>query len=313
MELRKDYILDRWVFLASERKTRPKEFAKEKINDDPASCRFCPGNEHLTPNEIGRVKKGNSWLIRWFPNKFPAVDMTGNPGVRTDNTFFTFSSAFGMHEIIADSPSHDSQLWDLPDSHLAELFKVYFSRIEDLSKVKGINYVSVFKNYGRDAGASLVHSHSQVAATAFLPTAVLEEASSSKRFGSCPYCRIIQVEKDSLRKCFENNSFAAFCPYASRFNYEVWVFPKMHVNDFTLLGNEQVKDLVSIMRSVLGRLKSINAPHNYFLHYSRINDLHAHIEITPRTALWAGFEFLTGSYINSVTPEDAAAFYRGEQ
>ena len=59
--------------------------------------------------------------------------------------------------------------------------------------------------------------------------------------------------------------------------------------------------------------KKINASYNFFLHYAPgKNDLHLHIEITPRTATWAGFEFSTNSTINSVMPEDAARFYKGK-
>jgi hypothetical protein len=41
--------------------------------------------------------------------------------------------------------------------------------------------------------------------------------------------------------------------------------------------------------------------------------LHFHIEVTPREATWSGFEYCSGTIINSVSPEDAAKFYRGEE
>ena len=322
MELRKDYILDRWVYLAEERKKRPVEFRRE-IAEESKTCFFCPGNEALTPPEIGRVEagskgnnKGNSWLIRWFLNKFPAVDESAGPesaNARTDNTFFTFASAYGRHEIVAETPDHNEQLWDLDRGRLVRLLKVWSERVSELEKLPGINYVTVFKNHGREAGTSLVHSHTQVAAIGIAPPAVLEEISAARKFSSCPYCRIVDIEKGSFRRCFENSSFAAFTPYASRFNYEIWIFPKRHVRVFGELDRSEFGDLAEILGKVLEKLKSINAPYNLFLHYSgRDDDLHAHIEVTPRLATWAGFEFSTGAIINSVTPESAAAFYRGE-
>jgi len=69
MELRKDYILDRWVIIATGRGKRPHEFKTEDdiYADDkgPEKCFFCPGNESMTPPEIGRVKddKGG-WKLR---------------------------------------------------------------------------------------------------------------------------------------------------------------------------------------------------------------------------------------------------------
>ena len=63
---------------------------------------------------------------------------------------------------------------------------------------------------------------------------------------------------------------------------------------------------------VLVKLKKLNAEFNYFLNYSiGSEDLHFHIRINPRFAIWAGFEWSTDMIINSVSPEDAAKFYRG--
>ncbi len=312
MELRKDYILERWVYFAAGRSSRPREFIKQHAPVVDKACTFCPGSEKLTPAEIGRVEKDGKWLVRWFYNKFPAVNEEGSPDVKTDNTFFTYSSAFGRHEIISETPKHDEQLWDFDKAHIVCLLKVYINRIDELLKLPNIKYVSVFKNHGAEAGASLVHSHTQVVALGKYPDSVEEEAACSSRFGSCPYCRVIGIEKNSLRRCFENNSFVAFTPYASRFNYEIWIFPKRHIVTFVELGNDEINDLADILKKILSKLKSINSPYNFVLHYSKNPELHAHIEVSPRLSLWAGFEFSTGSIINSVMPEDAASFYRGE-
>ncbi|MEM2849272.1 MAG: hypothetical protein QXI36_03240, partial [Candidatus Bathyarchaeia archaeon] len=49
-ELRKDYILDRWVVIASQRRRRPSDFFEAKRDEVKKTlCPFCPGNEHLTP------------------------------------------------------------------------------------------------------------------------------------------------------------------------------------------------------------------------------------------------------------------------
>ncbi|MCH6575071.1 MAG: sulfate adenylyltransferase, partial [Bacteroidetes bacterium] len=48
--IRKDYILDRWVYYAVERKKRRMEFKEDEVKDmsSAKTCFFCPGNEHLT-------------------------------------------------------------------------------------------------------------------------------------------------------------------------------------------------------------------------------------------------------------------------
>src|SRR3989338_3755497 len=105
MEIRKDYVLDRLVFIASERKKRPKEFKKEE-KQEQGVCFFCQGNENLTPTEIGRIKKGDSWSIRWFPNKFAIVDE--NKKFKFGGKKYLVSSpAYGFHEVIAETNDHD--------------------------------------------------------------------------------------------------------------------------------------------------------------------------------------------------------------
>ncbi len=311
MELRKDYILERWVIIAAGRKQRPREYSDRQSGSPKQVCFFCPGNEELTPPEIGRVG-GKKWRFRWFPNKFPAVDRLGNPSVRNDNTFFTFSDAYGSHEIIVETPSRTKQLWDLDRHGLAELFSIYKERIGELSRDGSARYVAVFKNHGSKGGASLRHSHTQVASINIVPPLVQAEVNASSK-GGCAYCRIIDVEKGSFRRCFENGSAVAFTPYASRFNYEIWIFPKRHLGTLDDFNSDELNDFTELLDKVLKRLKSLNVSYNYVLHYAPSGSgLHFHVEVTPRIATWAGFEAASDVIINSVPPEDAARFYRGE-
>ena len=314
MELRKDYILDRWVFIASERKKRPHEFKKKEVKEETKVCFFCPGNEKLTPPEIGRKQEKKKWYFRWFPNKFPVVKKQGNPEIKTDNDFFTFSSGYGSHEVIVETPDHNKQLWDLDKTRLTELLEIYKQRIDHLNKQPNIKYTLLFKNHGRQAGTSLLHSHTQLVSLNKVPRLVEDEINASKKYDNCPYCRIIEIEKGSDRRCYENNTFLAFTPYASRFNFEIWVFPKRHIKTLDEMEEEEFKDLAEILKNILKKLKEINVAYNFFIHYApKGKDLHLHIEIIPRIAAWAGFEYGSNDIINSVAPEDAARYYRGEE
>ena len=230
--IRKDYILDRWVYYAIKRGKRPHEFKSEEVKSPGKNCLFCPTNENLTPPEIGRVEYKGGWKIRWFLNKYPAVDskkniMKKNSFFKKKN-FFSESDAYGVHEIIAETSHHRSQLADLPAEHIRELLEVYKFRIKILSRIKGIKYVQIFKNNGKDAGTSLVHSHSQVVALPQIPQSVNEEAIAAGKYKKCPYCDIIKLESKSKRKIFETKNVIAIAPFASRFNYEAWIFVKQH-------------------------------------------------------------------------------------
>jgi len=311
IELRKDYILDRWVILSEGRKYRPKEFKKKAFVKSEGICYFCPGNEKLTPKEIGRIEENGKWKIRWFLNKFPFVLKHGNPMLKKKG-IFEYGSSYGYHEIIVETPNHKKQFADHSVKDIVDVLRVSSNRISELSKKKGIKYVAVFKNYGPDAGTSLIHSHMQLAAYNKIPTLVEEEAKKSIKGGKCLYCPIIKQEWKSKRAVFQNNSFVSFAPFASRFNYEAWIFPKKHYNSITEMPKKEIMDLADMMKKIFSRLAAFNPSYNFFLHYApKGRKLHFHIEITPRIATWGGFEMQTGEIVNSVKPEEAAKFYRG--
>lgn len=309
--IRKDYILDRWVYYATEREKRPMEFREDNAISKKI-CFFCPGNEHLTPPEIGKVEHKNTWKIRWFPNKFPAVKLREDAKISAKK-FLMEGKNYGKHEIIAETRDHKRQLSDFSVEHIKQIFEVYTLRIKELERLKDIKYVAVFKNQGPLAGTSLVHSHTQVAALSLLPLQIMEKLNATKKFDKCPYCDIIQLESKSKRKIINNKSITAFAPYASRFNLEAHIFPKRHVNSMAEMNDEELYDMASVLKKILLKLKKVNASYNFFLnHVPRGHDLHFHIEITPRLAKWGGFELSTGAIINSIMPEDAARFYKSK-
>ncbi len=309
-EIRKDYILDRWVIIATERGKRPHQFVSEEEPKKDGVDFFARGNEDKTPAEMFRYDDNDgNWVLRVFPNKFPAVKSEGNFNIETHNKFYTFAAAFGEHEVLVETPD-DRQLWDLSVDEIKLTFQGYCETYKRLKEKEGVKYVQVFKNHGSKAGTSIKHSHSQIIAYNVVPSIVLEEVAANKANGSCAYCEIIEAERESERKCFENDSFIAFTPYASRFPCEIWVFPTTHLKT---LEECNLDDLADIMKNILSKLKELNASFNYMLHYAPDGeDLHFHIEILPRLATWAGFEY-NGTIINTMTPEGAAKFYRGEE
>jgi len=310
IELRKDYILDRWVIISEGRGKRPKQFKKQETVQD-ATCFFCPGNESMTPQEIGRIAQGDSWKIRWFPNKFAAVvpDVYAAPNKGGLITM----PAFGYHEVIAETSDHTKQLWDLSQEDLLALLRVYQARYRELMQRKNVKYVQVFKNHGREAGTSIIHTHTQLVTLPIIPPALLQEIRAANKGGKCQYCEIIKQESKTERKAIETEHFIAICPYASRFNYELWIFPKQHYKTMLDIPPETTKDLSVMMSKVLAKLKELDCAFNYYLHYAPAGkNFHFHIKVTPRMSTWAGFEFSSDVVINSVRPEDAAAFYAGK-
>jgi UDPglucose--hexose-1-phosphate uridylyltransferase len=302
-ELRKDYILDRWVLIATDRAKRPSDFKTKVCLNNKAHCPFCPGHEAMTPKETYVVRKDGKWLVRAFPNKFSAV--SDIPVKEHNSTFLNHFSASGHHEVLVETPDHDKTLADLPIEHLNLVLDSYVKRILAFDS----KYVLVFKNHGEEAGTSLCHSHSQIVAYNQIPPLVEEEVKAFRKFSSCPYCKILKLESHGPRKVFENRSFISIAPFASRFPMEVWIFPKKHIR--SIVDVDDLTDLSSMLKKVLMKLKKINASYNFVVHNAPgKSDFHFHIEVLPRLAEWAGFEYGTYTVINAVTPEEAAKFYR---
>jgi len=312
-ELRKDYLLDRWVIYATGRAKRPLDFIAKREETPVGTCYFCPGNEKTTPPEIGRLGNASSWKVRWFPNKFPA---TSEEKKIISSGLLTSKSAFGRHEVIVETPVHNQELEELSVDEIASVFDVCASRINGLMKVEGVEYVLVFKNRGRDAGASLAHPHFQVIALPDVPTLVQKEVESSaaylKKNKTCVMCDVIKEESNTERKIFEDDSSIVFSPYASRFPFEAWIMPKRHVHGIGDLSNMEKKSFALAVKKTLQSLDRMldRPPYNFYLHVSpRNQDLHFHLELCPKLSIQAGFELGSGMFINTLLPEEAAKHY----
>jgi len=314
-ELRKNYLLDKYVIIASERAKRPvqlKELVKPK--SDASQCPFC----HLQDQVILQEIPVSEDKIVVVPNKFPAVRTEGEPLIRTDNEFFTFSSAYGYHEVLIETKKHDTELEELSIEHVTTILEAYAQRITYLRQQPNVRYVSAFKNRGIQAGASIPHSHSQIMAVNFLPNHLAEEFKACYDYvikkGQCPYCKIIGIEKGSYRRVWENEHAVCFTPYASEFPYEIWFFPKRHTTSITTLRKEELMAIAELLHKVLNKLDQLGYPaYNIQVYEDNPHgEFHFHLQLTPRMTYWAGFEIETGAIINIVPPEQAAAFYRGE-
>ena len=123
--------------------------------------------------------------------------------------------------------------------------------------------------------------------------------------------------EEKKRVIFENDEFIAFCPFASRAAFEVWVMPKKHSPYFERITDEQKVKLAEVFSKGLGAIyKALNdPPYNFYIHSAPCDGkdyphFHWHIEILPHTATWAGFELDTGIEISTIQPEVAAEFLR---
>jgi UDPglucose--hexose-1-phosphate uridylyltransferase len=333
-EVRKDYLLNRWVVVAKDRRKRPTDFIKKDLLNKEGVCPLCPGNEKMTPpavlvylstnGQIIKEKDQNGfhhkeWLIRVIPNLYPVfTPPTQKHFLTKENS--ELARAVGHHEVIIETQHHTEHPSTARVQQLAYVINAYLDRIEELSKKSYVKYVSIFRNYKPDAGASLSHPHSQLITTPFIPTIPEEELKASKRFwkknNECLICNIINQESSSPRFIWENSSFVVFAPWASVNPLEFWVAPKHHKSNILGMLGSEVDDLAETLRVCLGALKSLvyDPPYNFAFHtvlgQDAKNYYHWHLEVYPKLLTWAGFEKSTGMFINVIPPEDAAAELR---
>ena len=329
-QLRRDPITGRWIIVNDENIKKPEEFSFEKIvkNSDTSKCPFCFGNEKLTPPEIVAHRKTGGadtpgWTVRVVPNKYPALSNKGNLD-KAGFGVFDRMNGIGDHEVIIDIPEHMLDIGDIKDDQAEEIIWSYVGRSTDLKKDDRFKYILIFRNYGKSAGASLEHPHSQLIALPIVPKRVNEELHSSLEYFNykdrCVFCDIVKQElNDKERIVEENEYFISFCPFVSRFPYETWIMPKRHESHFDTIRKEEVRPLGVILRNTMKKLKKLlnDPPYNYIIHTSPINGFekdyyHWHIEIMPKLVNVAGFEWGSGFYVNPVPPEIAAKNLSGK-
>lgn len=341
-ELRRDPVSGRWIVIATERGKRPSDFGsdegtKQVSAEHVAKCPFCEGNEKKTPPEIlawrksGTKKDTPGWDVRVMANKFPALTTEGEIK-RSGTGLFDVMSGIGAHEVFVETPKHNLAIPDLSESHIDKILWAYKQRIIALEADERFRYVLVFKNYGKQAGTSLDHPHSQLIATPITPRYLKLELNNAKDYFQdkerCIFCDLMRQELDSgARLVYENEYFVAFCPFASRFPFEIWILPRRHQYSYQEIPDDQRKQLATCLKDVLARLRKIlnDPPYNYVLHTSPNPiprpgkssywgtiqyDFHWHIEVIPRLTKMAGFEWGSGLYINPTPPEEAAKYLR---
>lgn len=302
-EIRKDYIQDKYVLIAPLRDKRPHDIERchYGVDTTPKVCTFCPKNikSQKTTLTIGTK---NNWLIKVIANKYPALSIH-NP------------RAYGMQEVVVETPEHEPELEDLPTAHIAKVLEVYALRTKKISQNKKIEYILIFKNNGGRAGASIMHAHSQVFATSFLPPHIYDKSQRVHEYklkhGKCVYCEVIKKESSGPRLIDQDKYMIAFSPYASMYNYESWIMPQRHIDNITLLTKSERRSHAIMLKKILMKINKLGLPYNYYFHQViHDEDQHLYMKIVPRGNVWAGVEIGSGLIINPIPPEDAARYYR---
>jgi UDPglucose--hexose-1-phosphate uridylyltransferase len=248
-------------------------------------CPFDEGREDRTPAEVfavappGRAPDTPGWQVRVVPNLYPA---------------------FERQEVIVHTPRHVRTLADLTDEELGPIATAWHQRL-GAAREAGFDYPFLLLNEGREAGASLPHSHSQLVWLEEAPPEAGRELPQLAA-GACALCKLLA--DDTLEIAVDGDLSLRTAP-AGRAPYELLVAPRTHEAE---PGVEALASAVRLLRTTFNRLRDLEGPTpvNAWLHQGA----HWHFEVVPRLPTLAGVELGGGIFVNWLPPEEAAARLR---
>ena len=237
----------------------------EPSDAELASCPFCAGHEHMTPPQT-LVLPGDggdgSWRVRVVPNLYPALE---------------------RQEVVVQVPTHRRSFAELDDDQIELVAEAWQRR----RAAHPEGYLHASLNEGRDAGASLPHTHSQLAWLPFSPSA------EPRRDGETV------VERDGL---------AAWSPRVARVPYELAIAPIAREPDG--FRSELLGAALRVLAGLIRRLRELEGPATPLNAWLHNHESGWRIVLFPRLTILAALEVGAGLYVNTLAPEEAAARLR---
>lgn len=342
-EIRLDQLTGLRTILSPARADRPFDFGgipTEESDEAAEKCPFCEGREDRTPPETWADRPGGAppdspgWRARAVPNLYPALaqtdregDCTADQGVTPagdplravsrgrEPDLFRATIATGFHEVIVNSPKHRTALAQLDDSELTTAVAGWRERMS--AHAERSAYVQLIVNEGKEAGASLEHSHAQLYALGFVPAQVARERErfisyNQHTMGGDLLAEIASEEvRRRERLVAIDDDALLICPWASRSPFELRIIPRQPAPSFEDDGEVGAGMLRTALRALEARFERVPQLNAWTLTAPRgADEFHWHLDIAPRIGIRAGFEMSTGVELNVFPPERAAAELR---
>ena len=319
-EFRQDLVSGEWVLFATGRNLRP----HQSLPATQSTIGECPFDDLSASQEIVWSFPEDNPVLTVIKNKYPAVMRGVCTPVYQIGPFQAHEGA-GTHDVFVYH-DHNAQFSDLSKEQLVTIIQAYKKRYLEIADIKDCtSYILLFHNFGHEAGASIEHPHSQIISTPILPPDVAHSLEGAQKFYQNNNKRVYDVmieweKQENKRIVYENDFFIAFCPFVSKYPYEVRIFAKDSHAHFEKMPEALEPHLADVMHMVLRKLKkALNGPaYNFFIHTApleaALHNLHDfyswHMEILPKLRMDAGFEMGTGIVINIVDPDEAAQLLR---
>ncbi len=326
-EFRYCKLTKEWTLFAPERLKRPNYISTNKqssLQQNDLLCPFDANNEQYTPNEIARISQNEQWQCRVVPNLYNALSIDCKPESLKES-FFEKHSGFGAHEVLIETPKHNKQIWNYDYNDYFNYLSLLQKRLLNLKQDSRLAHLSIFKNHGKDAGASMEHAHTQLIGLPFIPKQLSEEITLKQTYYKKHKRALLDdmvYEEQTYKKGIicENTEFIAYCPYASKFPFEAKIVAKKALSSLQECTANDISALSDILKEFYSKFYNAlgDVPFNMlfkntpYLNYNNdTKDYYRfHINIIPRIYNIAGFELDSDIFVNVVMPETAAKSYK---
>src|SRR5215469_6354190 len=227
-----------------------------------AECPFCTD---ITTGRVG--PETQVWL---HPNDFPALKPPA-----------------GEAYVVIYSREHDKTFIQLTIDEVFAVTKLWRDLYQDLAA--RYPAVMIFENSGTSIGQTQFHPHGQTFGVSVIPPvlarewATVEEEDKAGR--GCPFCRVREELTDGKHQVFANTTWQAFLPPYVHYPYETHLYPRWHVANIGLMGDDELHDLATMLLTVIRGYNALfdgaMAPMPYLLGLHQLADerFHLHVEI----------------------------------
>ncbi len=238
-------------------------------------------------------------------------------------------ASYGFHFLQWTSSLHDRDWQNIPFEDALITFQrlckleelllcqptdfMVHSRLTKNDKVIS-GYVSIIKNYGATAGASLTHGHQQIAYSNILPQHFFNNLRFRKRMGKS-FSEYMQEENPAFLKVKDYGDLQLMVPYFMKRPLDMLLMvkdtKKRYLHELT--DKEQEQTVVAIQESIkaiIDLMEGMGMTPAYNLIVNNGPGCGLYIELLPKTQLMGGYEQIGLFVCQSNAAESAAQLRR---
>jgi len=265
-------------------------------------------------------------MVRVAANRFPLYRVEGQED-REGVGMYDMMRGLGAHEIVIESDNPQDTILTMKPQHYALSLQAFRERITDLRKDQRMRSFSIFREWecGKPA-----HPHSQLIASAIIPLGLKDELVAARDYYNykerCLFCDAIKQEINEKERLVKATAeYVSYCPFASRYPFEIHLFSRRHSADFCTEPPDRFPALAEMIRDAACRLEAavpgwrilmvlhtmpVFPPRREYVCTISL-DYHWHIEFLPQPPGFLDWFARTGTHVECTPPEEAAAFLRG--